>query len=167
MGSLPDYAWSNLGDADVLLPAIQRAVLAGADRFDTGYLATIGSSEAQAGPNETVERLDDYGTDARAEPEYVAGIKRIGERVLAINRPVAEDIPDMIEMGALDPILEGTGYNLFEDKSASGRESVSRGIWRGFLIAMLFFLLSEALLCLPNRPVAPHATPQPPVQHAR
>ncbi|MEM1085973.1 MAG: BatA domain-containing protein [Verrucomicrobiota bacterium] len=167
VGSLPDYTWSNLGDADVLLPAIQRAVLEGADRFDTGYLATIGSSESKAAPNETVERLDDYGADARAEPEHLAGIKRIGERVLALNRPLPEDIPDVIETTALNPLLEGTGFTLFEDTSASARESVSRGIWRGFLIAMLFFLLSEALLCLPNRPVAPHTSPQPPVQHAR
>ena len=167
MGSLPDYTWSNLGDADVLLPAIQRAVLAGADRFDSGYLATLGSAAAQAKPDEIRERLDDYGTDAKAEPEYLAGIQKLGERTLAINRPASEDIPDIIESSALTTLLEGTDFSLFEDTSNSGRENVSRGIWRGFLLAMLFFLLSEALLCLPNKPVVTHTTPRPPVQHAR
>lgn len=167
MGSLPDYSWSNLGDADVLLPAIQRAVLAGADRFDSGYLATLGTTDAEPRADEIRERLDDYGTDAKAEPEYLAGIQKLGARTLAVNRPASEDIPDIIESSALAPLMEGTDFSLFEDNSSSGRENVSRGVWRSFLIAMLFFLLSEALLCLPNKPVAAHSTPRPPVQHAR
>ena len=167
MGSLPDYTWSNLGDADVLLPAIQRAVLAGADRFDSGYLATIGSSTATPKADEIRERLDDYGTDAKADPEFLAGIQKIGERTLAVNRSAAEDIPDIIERSTLAPLLEGTDFSFFEDNSSSGRENISRGVWRAFLVAMLFFLLAEALLCLPNKPVAAHNTPRPPVQHAR
>ncbi|MFC7337161.1 BatA domain-containing protein [Haloferula chungangensis] len=167
IGSLPDYTWSNLGDADVLLPAVQRAVLAGAERFDSGYLATVGSSVAEVKADEIRERLDDYGSDAKAEPEYLAGIQKLGERTLAINRPASEDIPDVIERSALTGLMEGTDFSLFEDTSSSGRENVSRGIWRGFLIAMLFFLLSEALLCLPGKPVATHTSPRPPVQHAR
>jgi hypothetical protein len=167
MGSLPDYTWSNLGDADVLLPAVQRAVLAGTDRFDSGYLATLGTSAAQPKADEIRERLDDYGTAAKAEPEFLAGIQKLGDRTLAINRPVTEDIPDIIERSTLAPLLEGTDFSLFEDNSNSGRENISRGVWRGFLIAMLVFLLSEALLCLPKRQVATHSTPRPPVQHAR
>ncbi|MGB6220557.1 BatA domain-containing protein [Haloferula sp.] len=167
MGSLPDYTWSNLGDADVLLPAIQRAVIAGADRFDAGYLATLGTTESATKADEVRERLDDYGTNVNAEAEHLAGIHRLGERTLAINRPLSEDIPDIIESKDLEQILAGTDFSLFEDTSGSGRENISRGIWRGFLIALLFFLLSEALLCLPNKSVAVHSTPRPPVQHAR
>ena len=167
MGSLPDYSWSNLGDADVLLPAVQRAVLQGADRFDSGYLATLGTSAAETRADEIRERLDDYGTDAKARTEFLAGIQKLGDRTLAVNRPGSEDIPDIIERSALTPLLEGTGFSLFEDNSSSGREDISRGVWRSFLIAMLFFLLSEALLCLPNKPASAHTTPRPPVQHAR
>ena len=50
VGSLPDYTWSNLGDADVLLPTVQRVIAAGADRFDASYLTTVGSDAAQPLP---------------------------------------------------------------------------------------------------------------------
>ncbi|MEP4079931.1 BatA domain-containing protein [Haloferula sp.] len=167
MGSLPDYTWSNLGDADVLLPAVQRAVLAGSDRFNSSYLATIGTSSAEPKTDEVRERLDDYGTDAKAEVGYLTGIQKLGDRTLAVNRSSSEDIPDVIERSALAPLLEGTDFSLFEDNSNSGRESISRGVWRGFLIAMLFFLLSEALLCLPNKPIAAVSANRPPTQHVR
>lgn len=157
LGALPDYTWSNLGDADVLLPAVQRAILDGADRFDSGYLATLGSREATPKGDDTPTRLDDYEEGRGADPGHVAGVFRIGDRTLAVNRPPAEDIRDVLEPKALDTLLEGLPFTLFEDTSQSAQESVSRGIWRGFLIAMLFFLLAEALLCIPNRPVAPAA----------
>lgn len=168
IGSLPDYSWSNLGDADVLLPAVQRGVISGAERFDSGYLAVLGSAAAQPKPDEVRERLDEYGTTARAEPENLAGVFRFGERTLAINRPANEDVTDVLEKNSLNSLFEGTSFTLFEDTSGSGQKSISRGVWRAFLIGVLFFLLAEALLCMPRKPVAaPTVATGPPVQHAR
>ncbi|BCX46346.1 conserved hypothetical protein [Haloferula helveola] len=150
VGSQPDYSWSNLADADVLLPVAQRAVLAGAGRFDSGYVVELGSPEAQPGPNEVRERLDEYTDEASAEPEFVAGVYRFGDRIRAVNRPAVEDLEGQIEAKAFETLLEGTTYSLFEDTSTSGQENISRDVWRAFLVAMLFFLLSEALLCLPK-----------------
>jgi len=158
IGTRPDYAWSNLGDADVLLPLVQRGVLAGAERFDSGYLAELGAPAAEARPGETRERLDDYGVSERTDPEHLAGVFRFGERLLALNRPANEDLTDIVDQPTLDVILAGTGYSLFEDQATSAREDVTRGIWRAFLIAMLFFLLAEALLCLPSRSAFRNAT---------
>ncbi len=150
VGSLPDYTWSNLGDADVLLPLVQRAVIAGSDRFDAGRLAELGSERARARAGETHRRLADHDPESGAESIHLAGIHRFGERTLALNRPIEEDLPDRLEPAALDGLLEGTRFSLFEDPGASAEQSISRGIWRGFLIAMLCFLLAEALLCLPS-----------------
>ncbi len=152
--SLPDYTWSNLADADVLLPVVQRAITSGADRFDAGHLAEIGSSSAAARPGEAQVRLDDFGAPVPSNEKFEAGIHRLGERTLALNRPAAEDDPEILSRDVLDTVLEGTNFTLLEDRGTSAKENISRDVWRGFLAAMLFFLIAEALLCLPKKPVA-------------
>lgn len=151
-GSLPDYTWSNLGDADVLLPLAQRAVTVGSERFDTGYLSEVGSKEAAARPGETRERIDSYGTPDPANLDYQAGIHRYGDRMLALNHATAEDDPAVLDRESLDQVLDGTRYTLLEDRGTSTRETTYRDLWRGFLMAMLAFLIAEAVLCLPRAP---------------
>ena len=151
VGSLPDYTWSNLGDADVLLPTVQRIIAAGADRFDASYLTTVGTDAAQPLPGETRARIDDYGTPDPANAAYEAGIFRLGERLLAVNRPAQEDNPEILTREQLDLALEGTRYTLLDQAGQATDPSLSRDVWRAFLIAVLFFLISEAVLCLPKK----------------
>ena len=66
--------------------------------------------------------------------------------MVATNRPKSEDQWQILTKGNLDTVLEGVPYKLFEDKGES--ESLAREIWRAFLIAMLVFLITEAILCL-------------------
>jgi hypothetical protein len=151
LGSLPDYTWSNLGDADVLLPTVQRIIAAGAERFDASYLSSVGSEATQLLPGETRSRLDDHGTPDPANAAYEAGIYRLGERLLAVNRPAEEDNLEILSRESLDIALEGTGYTLLDQAGQAGDPSLSRDVWRAFLIAVLFFLISEAILCLPKK----------------
>ena len=151
LGSIPDYTWSNLGDADVLLPAVQRIITAGTDRFDASYLTTVGSDTARLLPGEIRSRLDDHGSPDPANAEFEAGIFRLGERLLALNRPPQEDTPEILTREALDAVLDGTNYTLLDQAGQANDPSLSRDVWRAFLVAMLFFLLSEALLCLPKK----------------
>jgi hypothetical protein len=151
VGSLPDYTWSNLGDADVLLPTVQRVIAAGADRFDASYLTTVGSAAAQPLPGETRTRLDDYGTQDPANAAHESGIFLLGERLLAVNRPAQEDNPEILSREQLDQALDGTRYTLLDQAGQADDPSLSRDVWRAFLIAVLFFLISEAILCLPQK----------------
>lgn len=151
LGSIPDYTWSNLGDADVLLPAVQRIITAGNDRFDSSYLTTVGSTTARLLPGETRKRLDDSETADPANAEYEAGIFRLGDRLLAINRPPEEDAPEILSHELLDSVLSGTRYTLLDQAGQASDPTFSRDVWRAFIIAVLFFLISEALLCLPKK----------------
>jgi hypothetical protein len=150
-GSLPDYTWSNLGDADVLLPMVQRLATAGAERFDASYLSTVGSESSHLLAGETRTRLDDYGSPDPANAAYEAGVFKLGDRLLAVNHPAAEDTPELVNKDGLDSSLSGTGYTLFEQAGKASDGAVSKDIWRAFLVAMLFFLISEAILCLPKK----------------
>lgn len=151
VGSLPDYTWSNFGDADVLLPLIQRVVAAGAERFDASYLTTVGSDAAQPLAGEIRTRIDDYSTADPANTAYEAGIFRLGERLIAVNRPIAEDDLEILTREQLDNALQGTDYTLLDQAGQASDPSLSRDVWRAFLIAMLLFLIAEAILCLPKK----------------
>lgn len=150
LGSIPDYAWSNLGDADVLLPATQRVLALGADRFDSSFNAEIDTEPAALAPGETRTRIDDFSKENSA---HDAGVFRLGERLVAVNRPLAEDDLQIATKDKLDAILEGTDYSLLDQVGQTADPSLSTDMWRAFLLAMLFFLISEALLCLPKKPV--------------
>ncbi len=151
VGTLPDYTWSNLGDADVLLPLVMRVLAAGSDRLDGALIAEVGAAGDALLPGETRTRLDAYGTPDPANAAHEAGVYRMGGRVVAYNRPAVEDDAVLIERGQLDAILAGTGYTFLDQAGQGGDTSASRDVWQAFLIAMLVFLLAEAWLCLPKR----------------
>ncbi|MFD0896079.1 BatA domain-containing protein [Luteolibacter ambystomatis] len=151
VASQPDYTWSNLGDADVLLPLVQRTVMAGGERFDASYLSHVGSEASKLQPGETRTRLDDYGTPDPANASWDAGIYKLGDRLIALNRPTAEDAPEIVSHEGIAASLDGTGYTLFEQAGKAADTSASRGMWKAFLCAVLFFLLSEAVLSLPKK----------------
>ncbi|MGD9420609.1 MAG: vWA domain-containing protein [Verrucomicrobiota bacterium JB025] len=159
IGTLPDYTWSNLGDADVLLPAVQRIITAGANRFDASYLTTVGSETAKLRPGETRTRLDSYGTPDPANSPHTAGIWKLGDRLLAINTPHQETLPEILSKDELDAVLADTGFTLLDQAGQSTDPTISRDIWRAFLIACLLFLLAELLLCLPKKQPLTVGTP--------
>jgi len=148
LGSIPDYTWSNLGDADVLLPVTQRILSLGADRFDSSYLSEVGAEAAQTAPGEVRSRADDFSEESSAE---TAGVFRLGDRLVAVNRPAAEDDLAIATKDSLDAMLDGTGYRLLDQAGSASDPSLSTDMWRAFLLAVLFFLISEAILCLPKK----------------
>jgi hypothetical protein len=68
-----------------------------------------------------------------------------------VNRPLAEDDLEIATKDNLDAMLEGTDYRLLDQVGQSADPSLSTDMWRAFLLAVLFFLISEALLCLPKK----------------
>lgn len=158
--SAPDYTWSNLGDAHLLLPAVQRAVLAGVSRFDAALLANVNQGDALPRNAEVRKRLDDYPVDETADPTFAAGVYLLGERTIAANIPAAEHELLAIQKTDLPALFEGVNFRTFEDTASSSADNEEREIWKFFLIAVLFFLAAEALLCLP-KPTAAAVTPKP------
>ncbi len=161
LGSLPDYTWSNLGDADVLLPAVQRMMDEGAKRFDREYFISIGPEANRLFVNRTVLRLDDYGSSSSADAFHQSGVFQIDGRAVALNRPADEDEPDILTQEKLATVLEGTRYTYLGQSGAADEGSISKEVWRAFLVAGLLFLLAEAWLCLPKATVTVVLPTQP------
>ncbi len=158
LATLPDYAWSNLEQTALHLVVLQRAFEAGSRRLGAGFFGVAGEPSALPRGNEVLTRLDTYETAPAANPGYLAGAYRFGDRTVAVNRPPDEDSLEFLAPSDLQVVLEGTGYTLLEEAGAS-TDSFWREIWRTFLMAMLVFLIVEAVLCLQRRRPAPVSEP--------
>jgi len=155
INTLPDDRWSNLEFVALHLVAVQRLLEKGTDRLHSGYRAIAGSEKAKLRGNEIRDRLDAFEDYEPALGSYRAGVYRLGERVIAVNRPAAENSPLRVNQEALNTLLEGTSYSLFESKKDDN--NLVSPVWWAFLIAVLFFLLAEAILCLRPKLTGPPA----------
>lgn len=150
LGTLPSDRWSNLEFTGLHLVAIQRLIQKGTDRLHSGYRALAGSEKAKAKNDEVRSRLDSFEDYAPSQNHYRAGVYRLGERIIAANRDPDETSPERVTEDGLETLLKDTPYSLFKDQKTDS-DLVSEA-WRAFLIAVLLFLIAEAILCLqPNR----------------
>ncbi len=153
VSSLPDYSWSNLESGDILVPLIQRGLVAGSQRFGSGLAATVGSDAALPIAGEIRQRVDDYSETLSSNNDYSAGVWKFGDRLIATNRPYTEDNTTVISSENLDTFFKGTNYTLFEDQGSQENDSFTQEIWQAILVFMLACLILEAILCLqPKRP---------------
>ncbi len=167
--SLPAKDWSNLGDGPVLVPMLQRLLLAGSRRLQTVSSAVCGELSAvdQARRWETVDSTTPK--DIRTQ----AGVYRSGERLLAVNRPTSEDEPEILDPEEARRLFGALPVQMWQDRGAQNSQ-LQGEIWRAFLFALLVFLLLEGVLILPPRPrptagestVPTRATPSAPAGKA-
>ncbi|MGA0853844.1 MAG: BatA domain-containing protein [Luteolibacter sp.] len=161
LGTVPDYAWSNLGDADVLLPLVQRIIHEGNERFQNSLFTTVGAENALIRNSGTRIRLK-IQDDEMTDDAFLAGVEKSTNGLLAINRPEIEDAPESLNHNAINALLQGTRHTLLDQVGKNTDGEGSSEAWRFFLYAMLLFLIAEAILCLnPKAPRAPQATGAP------
>lgn len=151
IATLPDYTWSNLGDADVILPLTQRLLLKGNQRFGSGHSATLGQLPAEIAIDSAKrKRLDKATPSNPLNAEYEAGVYTFGERTIAVNRPADEDLTTRLSKEELDQALSDVPYSLFEEDT-DNPSAFAQQLWQVFLVAVLLFLIVEALLCLAHK----------------
>lgn len=133
----------------VLYVLVQRALAAGADALEGARQLVAG-----AAPKDTPalwKRL--AGTSDALSTDYPLhrGIYQAGDRLLAVNRSVAEDAAPVLADRAVAELFQGLDFARVDDRAGS-LGSLIQEIWRVFLVAMIGALLVEAGLCLPKRP---------------
>ncbi len=143
--SLPDRRWSDLGRYNDLLPIAER-LLDGASRY-RGDALNLEARQAGAGANSWAAVVSDHDTP---RADLHAGIYRDGARVVAVNPDAAEYDPLLLEREETEAIFEGMNMRLFEERVVR-EQNLATEIWRTFALAVVLFLLIEALLSLPPR----------------
>ncbi len=147
---------SSLATGGVVLYAFMQRVLAnGAAVLSRARQLDAGDpgSEDPA----TWSRLNDGDQSLSTEAAYQHGIYSGGDRLLAVNRPVAEDAAKVLADARVAELFRGLSFVRVDDQAGSFN-SLIQEIWRVFLVAMLVSLVLEAALCLPKLARAAGAT---------
>jgi hypothetical protein len=154
--SLPDPAWSSLGDGPVLVPMLQRMLLAGGQRLQPVSAVACGELSAVDQARQWAAVDSTEAKDIRSQ----AGVYRSGNRLLAVNRPASEDDPEIIDSDQARKLFGDLPVQTLQERNLETGQ-LQGEIWRVFVFAMLLFLLAEAILILPARRAAPPQTAAP------
>ena len=144
-GTLPAESWSTLGDGFALVPMLRRAMREGGRRLNRETMLECGRLNA-------VDRAKTWTPVDSTEPKNIlsqAGVYQNGTRLVAVNRPEAEDDRTVMNAESATALFGDLSVKLWEE--TRNRDDRSQGeIWRLILGAMLVFLLIEAFLILPD-----------------
>ena len=135
-----------LGDGPVLVPMLQRLLQTGARRLNQETMVACGELSALDRAKQWTSADGSLGKNIALN----AGIYRAGERLLAVNRPSAEDDRSLLEPAVAKKLLGTLPLQLLQERTARS-DALQGEIWRIFLIGMLAFLFLEAWLVLPNK----------------
>jgi len=139
----------------VLYVLVQRALAAGTAVLGNTQQLVAGASPAD-GPA-TWERVTGDAQAISTEFAFHRGVYVAGERLLAVNRPAAEDQAQVVADHRLGELFGGLDFARVDDQAGS-LSSLIQEVWRLFLAAMMVALIVEAGLCLPKLARAPATT---------
>ena len=145
LGTLTGPGSSSLArDGVVMFAMLHRALNAGARSL----------GKAQQHEAAAAESLNDWKrlgeTMLSSEQSLRAGVLFKDDKLIALNRPLREDRPEMLGKTALEELFTGLDHHIIEDQ-VENETSLASEIWRTFLFLMAVALLGEALLCMPGR----------------
>ena len=153
--TLPEQAWSNFGDGLVLLPMVQRLLALGGQRLAPPSLAVAGEWK----PSDAEQIWTAIETDRPRDWRWHAGVYQSGTRLLALNRPEAEDAPDLVPATRLPDLLPGAKLTVMSGALALKADRLQSEIWPAMVIVTMLFMCAEMLLAtskamLPQKPTA-------------
>ena len=145
----PTDDWSSLTDGPVLVPMLQRMLQSGARRLQQASSITCGELSVVDQGKEWTSIDSTEHKDIRTQ----AGVYKSGDRLLAVNRPTAEDEPEILDQPEIQKLFGSLPLQLFQEKRVETSQ-LQGEVWRLFVFAMILFLIIEAVLILPppNRP---------------
>ncbi len=144
--TLPASDWSSLADGPVLIPMLQRLMQAGGQRLQPALRMDCGELSL-------ADQQRQWSSVDSAENKNIqlhAGVYRSGDRWVAVNRPAAEDDPEVADANEIKELFSGVSFQMLHEQQAGG-DRLQGEIWRFFLFGMLLFLVGESLLILPGR----------------
>jgi hypothetical protein len=144
----------------VLYAVVQRAIDAGletvgnARQIDAGSMV-LGGTDAGGERSSQQRGQEDWRQiagppSASTEAGFHAGVYASRGRLLAVNRPAAEDAAEVVDDRQIETLFQGLSFSRFEQK-AGGLGAIVEEVWRLFLVALLVALVVEGLLCLPRK----------------
>ena len=139
---------SSLATSGVVLYAfVQRALAAGAEVLGKARHLDAGQPSGEEPLSWT--RLTGSAEGISTEYAVHRGVYSTSDRLLAVNRPLAEDNARILTDARASELFRGLNFVRVDDQ-AGNVNSLVQEIWRLFLVTMLTALVLEAALCLPK-----------------
>lgn len=158
LATTPGPRDSDLASGGVVLYALlQRAIDDGLGRLTGARQADAGAGRRPGGegaaPEPAAAAARDWrqlgGTPAPSnEAGFHAGVFDAAGRLVAVNRPVAEDDAAVVPDDEVDRLFAGVPLERFRQRAGAAANIVEE-VWRTFLVAVLLALAAEGLLSLP------------------
>jgi hypothetical protein len=166
--TLPEPEWSSLGDGFVLLPMVQRLLVLGGQRFAPPSMAVAGEWK----PADAQETWTAIETDKRRDWRCNAGVYQSGTLRVALNRPDAEDAPELTDRARLPELLRGVKLTVMAGALELKADSLQSEIWPAMIVVTMLFMCVEMALAtskamLPQKPPVRPAAPRSPVKPQR
>ena len=114
-----------------------------------GKARQLDAGEISEGDPTTWNRLSEGKHGISTEFPFHRGVYLAGDRLLAVNRCLAEDNERVLADERVSSLFHGLDFARVDDQ-AGNLNSLIQEIWRAFLITMLAALAIEAVLCLPR-----------------
>lgn len=149
--SLPKNQWSSLADGYVLVPMLQRLLQEGGRRLEPVSFYECG----QMPRNELASVWKSVDSSEPKEIQFQSGVYQAGTRLVAVNRPVAEDDLEVLPSEEAESLFGDLPFQMFQENRRRS-DGLQGEFWRVFLFGMLIFLLLEGALILPPRSTSPH-----------
>ena len=88
-------------------------------------------------------------------------------RTIALNRPEAEDVPDLVESSRLPELLRGVKLTVMSGALELRADRLQSEIWPAMIVVAMLFMCAEMLLAtskamLPAKPALRSSAPRPP-----
>jgi hypothetical protein len=156
LATTPTAADSSLApDAIVRYAIVQRAMASGATVLGNTRNLIAGRPPASPGaPGQSWQRLAGDASALSTDYSYCPGVYEAGDRLLAVNRPVAEDQAAVLNEERVAGLFPGLPFDMVigarVDGSGESSNAIVQEIWRVFLQAMMVAMICEAALCMPK-----------------
>jgi hypothetical protein len=146
----PSEDWSSLHEGAILVPLVQRVLMEGRSLREPPTNALAGEWSPDSRESWSVDPESVQG-ERRAkakllDPRWNSGVFRSGNRIMALNRPPIEDIPEVIQPSELQTLLPGPQTHVFKDTLHSQSSAEASELWPMLMGAVLALAILEAML---------------------
>jgi len=145
--TLPDNQWSNIQKQGlVLIPILQRLFYAGNKRFSNICEEKCGVYHS----NHKLAQLNHHKKKFNTANDS-AGIYSNQEQLIVINRPISEDITDIIDKTDIKKIFKDLKITTLRNKTKK-ESNLQSELWHKLILAVFIVLIIEGLLTINKKP---------------
>jgi hypothetical protein len=145
--SLPRDDWSEMKNGRIIVPMLQRMLSVGGRRLSGIDFGTCGDWK----PDNEDETWRSMDSPDQKDVRWHAGVYRHGGRVIALNRSLREDNPEIVDASELQDLFGEVKVQVLKGLEKQVDDAVQSEIWHIFICCALACMMVESALLLQEK----------------